>query len=147
MFPKHKYYGLRPWSRHGVVLIVSGLAYIGTGLSYTFAPNSASRVKSLDVAISWMPLEYWGWVFVFVGALAVVSSRWPPVSRIWGYTLLTGMSAAWAAFYATGIFVGGSKVPHLSGAFIWGLLAFMWWAISGLLNPEDTEEEEWMRLP
>lgn len=147
MIPKHKYYGIRPWTRHGLVLMIAGLAYVGIGITYAFGKPGPSRTAALDIALRWMSLESWGFIFMLVGVLAVLSSRWPPFSRTWGYTVLTGMAAAWSAFYTAGILLSDSRASHLSGAFVWGLLAFMWWAISGLLNPDKTEEEEWIQLP
>ncbi|MBA2952103.1 hypothetical protein GON03_18990 [Nocardioides sp. MAH-18] len=125
---------LRPWQRHSLVLAVAGAVYVCIGLSYIFSEATPSREASLQLAISWMPLPAWGGVWILVGLLAILSSRWPPASETWGYTTMTGLSAGWAAFYAVGIIMGA---PHqgISGVLAWGLVAFLWWAISGLVNP------------
>jgi hypothetical protein len=74
---------------------------------------------------------------MIAGALAILSSRWPPISKTWGYMVLTGLSAGWAAFFALSVICGPSPVANLSNTLSWGLIAFLWWAISGLLNPND----------
>jgi hypothetical protein len=136
----HAWKGVRPFKRHSLVLAVAGLVFIAIGGSYLFAEPTNSRVIALSVAIAWLPLEGWGVVFVFSGILAIISSRWPPISETWGYTVLTGLSAAWAAFYAMGVIFDNSPAANLSGTLSWGLIAFMWWAISGLTNPDPRPE-------
>jgi hypothetical protein len=84
-----------------------------------------------------MPVDAWGVVWVAVGLCALLSARWPPQSEKWGYTLLAGLSALWAAFYLLGALFMGAGGSNLTGALVWGLMAVLWWAISGLLNPED----------
>lgn len=133
--PKHRLIGLRPFRRHSLVLAVAGCVYSLVGLSYIFSTANESREVALQVAISWMPLPIWGVVWICVGALAILSSRWPPASETWGYTTMTGLAAAWAGFYATGIAFLNSPAQNTSGVLVWGLVAFMWWAISGLVNP------------
>lgn len=128
--------GVRIWKRHSLVLLVAGLVYIMIGIAYLVTDSTPSRTESLKVALHWMSLGGWGWVFILSGLLAILSSRWPPFSETWGYTVLTGLSAGWAAVYLVGV-IGGAPAQGLSGAMSWGLLAFMWWAISGLINPED----------
>lgn len=132
---KSNFLGIRPWRRHSLVLMVAGLAYIGVGASYIFAEPTRAREIALTVALRWFPIEFWGSVFVVAGGLAIVSSRWPPVAETWGYMVLTGLSAGWSATYAMGVIFANAPAMNLSGALNWGLLAFLWWAISGLTNP------------
>lgn len=142
LYPElHPWRALRPWKRHSLVLMVAGLVYICIGFSYIFAEPTRAKTSALSVALSWMPFEAWGGVFIFAGLLSIMSSRWPPVSKTWGYMVLTGLSAGWSAFYWVGIVFENSSLSNLSGVLAWGLIAFMWWAISGLLNPND------VRLP
>lgn len=125
---------LRPWTRHSLVLGVAGLVYIGIGIAY-FDPNPPpAREAALRVALTWMPIQGWSAVFVAVGLLAMLSSRWPVFSLTWGYVTMTGLSALWSGVYLGGIVIGGS-FQGFTGALLFGLLAFMWWAISGLVNP------------
>lgn len=132
---KHPLLRLKPWKRHSLVLMVAGIAYIFFGLSYVFTTPENARLAALEYAINWFPLTMWGWWFVVSGILTIVSSRWPPVSRTWGYTLLTGLAAAWSLFYFAGVLFGDSPTLNLSGGIIWGVFAFLWWAISGLVDP------------
>lgn len=129
------WYGVRPWTKHSLVLLVSGLVYSGVGLSYILAPADSRSRAALSVAKSWMPIQGWGIVFLIIGLATVVSARWPPTADKWGYMILTGLSSGWSAFYFVGVIFVDTPASSLSGGCIWGLLAFMWWAISGLTNP------------
>lgn len=130
------FFGVRPWKRHGLVLLVAGLVYVATGLSYILAEATPSRQVALGVALAWAPIAFWGAVFMAAGLLSIISSRWPTFAETWGYMVLTGLSAGWSATYAAGVIFFDSPAANLSGAFLWGLLSFLWWAISGLLNPD-----------
>jgi len=130
--------GFRPFKRHSLVLTVAGIAYILTGITYIWAEPTSNRKIALQIAFAWFPIEFWGMVFVVVGALAIISSRWPKLSDSWGYALLTGLSGGWAATYAAGVIFEDSPISNLTGALNWGLLAFIWWAISGFVNPDKT---------
>lgn len=127
--------GLRPWRRHSLVLLVTGLVYVFIGFAYVYTDPRRSRDVALQIALDWWSLDVWGWIFVFSGLLAILSSRWPPFSETWGYFVLTGLSAGWSGFYVTGVIFGDSPVGNLTGGLTWGLVAFLWWAISGLVNP------------
>lgn len=132
---KRRFVGVRPWMRHSLVLMVAGIVYTTIGVSYILAEPNPSRERSLVVALDKLPFEAWGGIFIFCGALAVLSSRWPPVAETWGYMVLTGLSAGWSATYATGVIFKHTGWTNMSGALLWGLMGFMWWAVSGLVNP------------
>lgn len=127
-------YGLRPWRRHSLVLLVLGAIYFLVGVTYGLAHPTKERIESLQLALNIMPLRGWGFVWMAVGAMGMISSRWPIPSEKWGYTVLSGMSALWACFYAWGPFYG-APASTLTATLAWGGLAFLWWAISGLVNP------------
>lgn len=127
---------LRPWRRHSLVLLVAGIVYILVGCGYAFTPSNPQRDAALQVPLTLLPLDCWASLFMLVGALAVLSARWPPASERWGYTTLTGLSTLWAMFYIWGMILGGSST-NITGAGLFGLLAFMWWAVSGLRNPDE----------
>lgn len=126
---------LRPWKRHSLVLAVAGTAYIGIGVTYMLATPRTDRVNSLQLAINIAPMDVWGTIWAFVGLLGVLSSRWPPASETWGYTLMSSLAALWGAFYLGGVALGAPK-QSLSGALVWSLVAFLWWAVAGLKNPD-----------
>lgn len=134
---KH-FWGFRPFKRHSLVLMVAGVFYACTGVVLIFGEPTENRMISLSVALSFFPLEFWGGVFVMVGLLAFISSRWPPVADTWGYMVLSALSAGWSATYAAGVIFEHSPVDNLTGTLMWGLLAFLWWAISGFVNPDKT---------
>ena len=131
------WWGIRPFRRHSLVLMVAGGVYILIGLTMVLTEPSEGRAVALYMPLHWTPQELWGLVWATAGAMAVISSRWPPVSETWGYIVLTGLSAGWSAFYFVNIVFGPSTVANFSQVFSWGLIAFLWWAISGLLNPAD----------
>lgn len=130
--PPHPWFGVRPWSRHSLVLVSCGLIYVLVGVSYMFAEPSPSRTVALEYALMWLPLPGWGVIFIFTGLLGVLSARWPPVSKTWGYIALTALSAGWSAWYLMGVIFGNAPMTNISNVLTWGLVAFLWWAISGL---------------
>ena len=136
--PNRRWMALRDWKRHSLVLAVAGTVYVLVGVSYIASTANASRESALRLALAWMPLPAWGCIWIVVGLLAILSSRWPPASETWGYTTMTALASAWAAFYGLGILLG-SPTQNVSGVLVWGLVAFMWWAISGLVNPGKVE--------
>lgn len=138
----HPWKGFRPWERHSLVLMICGVVFVLIGVSYIITEPTRAREQALHFAFEWMPSEGWGAVFILCGVLSIISSRWPPISETWGYTVLSGMSAAWAGFYLVGVLFGESPATNLSGVLSWGVIAFMWWAISGLLNPSDILPKE-----
>jgi hypothetical protein len=127
---------LRPFKRHGVILMVAGFIYMAIGVSYIAAPTTEEVRHNLAIALIWFPLHFWGGVWFGVGLLSLISSRWPPVFESWGYAVLTGLAGGWSATYLMGIIFKGTSLTNLRSVAVWGLLAFLWWAVSGLLNPD-----------
>lgn len=120
--------------------MVAGAVYISIGVTMILAGEpSPGRQEALYLPLHWTPQELWGVVWVGAGVMSVISSRWPPVSETWGYIVLTGLSAGWCAFYLVNIIFGDSPLSNMNQVFSWGLVAFLWWAISGLLNPADKQ--------
>lgn len=128
--------GLRPWRRHSLVLAVGGAVYLLIGLSYIVTPTTSTRATALEVPLSIAGLDVWGALWIVVGLLTFASTRWPPASETWGYTAMSSLSALWAAFYAAAMCLG-APLSTISAVLVWALFAFMWWAVSGLRNPED----------
>lgn len=133
---KRHYIGIRPWTRHSLVLLVAGTVYICIGIVYFSTPSSSPTWDSLAIAREWFSLDAWGAIWIIVGALAILSARWPPKVETWGYMALTALSAGWGAFYVLGVIFGDNTVGSLAVGLMWLLVAFLWWAISGLLSPE-----------
>lgn len=130
-----RFWGIRPFERHSLVLMVAGFVYIAIGFTYLTAEPTPVRVHALQYALNWLSYNHWGVVFMLVGLMAIISSRWPPISETWGYVVLTGQSAAWALFYMAGVVFGDAANSGLTAVMSWGLIGFLWWAISGLVNP------------
>lgn len=132
---------LRPWRRHSTVLMVAGLVYLGIGIAYITLPLTDSRQSTFELPLyiaDWVGagIDLWGAAFVVIGLLVVLSARWPPASETWGYTALTLWSTLWACFYIGGIPLGAPS-GNVTAWLVWLLIAFLWWAISGLLNPNE----------
>lgn len=137
---------LRPWQRHSLVLTVAGFVYILYGVvSLGLHPVDQERRVTLHVALQPLPFVHispiaWAGAWVFVGLLALASTRWPPQSKTWGYAAMSGLATCWALVYALGIPLGASS-DSIGGALVWFLIGFLWWAISGLVNPDDLPED------
>ena len=130
---------LRPWQRHSMVLAASGAIYVGLGISYIVSDVSATRQDGLWVLLNVAPMAFWGSIWVLVGCVVVLSSRWPPASKTWGYSALLGLSAGWSSAYAIGFAFGGPN-SSFSSILVWGLVALLWWSIAGLINPDEVIE-------
>jgi len=141
-----RFWGLRPWKRHSLILTVSGFLYVLIGFLYITAPSNPVRELALKVVLQVAPIEAWGAVFICCGVLSIISSRWPPFSETWGYMVLTGISSGWATAYLLGMMFFDAPGSSASQVMLWGCLAFMWWAISGLLNPDKTAVVKHERL-
>lgn len=133
----YEWLSLRPFQRHSLVLLIAGTVYIGLGVVYTCTDPSADRIRGMGWALDVVPLKAWGGVWMVVGTLVVLSSRWPPASKKWGYSLLTLLSLCWSLIFLFSVVVFGTGESGLTGAFVWGLMSFLWWAIAGLTNPDD----------
>lgn len=130
------YFGLRPLKRHGLILIVGGFIYALVGVSQILAKPREAKGSSLEILLRIAPLSFWGGVFIFAGILSIVSSRWPPHVETWGYMVLAGLSLGWGSTYLMGILFAGAPWTNINGFLVWGLMGFMWWAVSGLSNPD-----------
>lgn len=135
--PNRVWWALRPWQRHSLVLSVAAFFYAAYGVTYIALPQGSLRAASLELPRNLMPLWAWGFLWVSVGVGALLSTRWPPWSKTWGYVLLAGMATLWGSQYLLGVLLLNTPATSLSGALVWYLVAFIWWAISGLVNPDD----------
>lgn len=129
-------WGVRGWTRHSLILVMAGVMYIGIGVAFFYAPPQAKLDPSLKIALRWMTLYQWGWVYIGFGITAAISSLWPMGVEKWGYSVLTFISSAWAAFYLLAVILVGAPPIVLISSLLWALLAFLWWAVSGLISPE-----------
>lgn len=127
---------LRPWQRHSQVLAVGGLVYLLIGVAFITMPNNPDRNQALSVILQLAPLQFWGACWAIAGVMALISTRWPPPSKTWGYTALAGVAALWSSAYLVGI-LDGNPVTGVLGSLVYGLFGFLWWAIAGLSNPDD----------
>jgi hypothetical protein len=113
-------------------------------LVYATQPLTEDRMKGLGVALhvtdgSSVP---WGVLWILVAVMAMTSTRWPPQSKTWGYVALSSLAAFWGAVYGLSVVLQGAPTVNISGMAVWFLVAFMWWGISGLVNPDDMPRGE-----
>jgi hypothetical protein len=139
MTSKSRFWGLRPWRRHSMILMVFGILFVFFGLNYIYSQSTSVREIALKVLLQIAPVQFWGGIFVAAGLLCILSTRWPPYAETWGYMVLTGLGAGWAATYLMGVLFLGAPAANLSQVLLWSGLSFAWWAISGLPNPEKPE--------
>lgn len=136
---KNRFMTFKPWTRHGGILVVAGFVYILVGVLYIVGTETDAQAEALYFALHLMSMNAWGVGFIVTGTIALISSRWPNWPKSWGYTVLTGWSAAWAAFYFSGALFTEAKVVYFGTAGVWALLAYLWWAVSGLISPSKDE--------
>src|SRR5436190_21668610 len=105
-----KPWGFRRWTRHSLILTFAGLMYIGIGIGFLNAPPLVEQDPSLHVALIWVTVDQWGFIYIGCGVLAMISAIWPQFSDKWGYVLLTGLSSAWAAFYCLAVIFYGAPL-------------------------------------
>lgn len=128
------------WTRHSLVLVGAGLVYIGIGVAFILAPGYVGKDPSLHSALRLLSLDTWGVVYIVIGSLAFTCAFFPLGKKVWGYMVLTALSSAWAFLYVMSTFLNNApKITLLSGL-LWLLLAFIWWAVSGLISPEHVEK-------
>lgn len=128
---------LRPWRRHSIVLFVAGIVYILYGFALSGVSNTEARTSTLRMAAGIMDVRWWGILWIAIGILALASTRWPPQSETWGYGAMSGLAAFWSACYGLGVLLMGAPATGLTACLVWAMVAFMWWGISGLMNPDD----------
>lgn len=133
----HPWRAVRPWTRHSLALLAGGLIYVVLGVSYILVPLTPQTREGLHIVLQWVSIDVWGAIFILCGILAMISSKWPPISETWGYTVLTGLSAGWSVTYLIGLWFYDASLVNWRGVITFGILGFLWWVISGLQNPGD----------
>lgn len=123
-----------------MVLVMAGLIYVGLGYSFITAPGYVGKDPSLHSALRLLSMDGWGIVYMACGALAAISAFSPIGKKAWGYMILTANSSVWAFLYILSVFTGGAPKLTFLSSLIWLLLAFIWWAVSGLLSPEHIQK-------
>lgn len=134
-----KWLSFKPWDRHGGILVLAGLTYILIGHVYIFDPQPQSEVDVMYFALRLMPFDWWGFGFIIVGTTAILSARWPNWHKAWGYSVLTGWSSAWSAFFFAGAILTDAEIVYISTGAMWALMAILWWGVSGMVSPSKDE--------
>lgn len=135
---------LRPWRRHSLVVGTVGLGVAVLGALWAYVvPVTPDRRQGLIAAfevervLGLAPMHLWGPVWIGVGLLAFVSTRWPPANEVWGYIAVAFLLASWGGWYLVGMVFWEAPRSGLPAMVVWWIFAFMVWGISGLRNPDD----------
>ena len=134
-----EWFSRRPWDRHCGIMLAAGIAYTMIGLVYIIDQQSQAQTEVMYYALRIMSFDGWGVGFVTIGLCSIISSVWPNWTKPWGYVALTGWSSAWAMFYIVGAIQAEARIVYFSTGALWGLLAFLWWGVSGLVSPPKNE--------
>ncbi|QGJ88014.1 membrane protein [Gordonia phage Avazak] len=129
-----KWYSFKPWNRHSLILITTGFIYVAIGIMFSLQEATQLREENLKFALIVMPYLGWAIGFMVVGVFTMITSRWPSMPKSLGYSALSGWTAAWAAFHIFGGAATGNTA-YIASGFAWGMIAFLWWAVSGLIAP------------
>lgn len=83
--------------RRGALLTLKGLMATGYGAGQVFEPTGDRR--GLALLLKLRPLEFWGWLWVTAGVIALVCA-WLPPRRDWpGFLAVWLVSTPWAMAY------------------------------------------------
>lgn len=134
------WFSLKPWDRHSGILVVAGVAYMVIGGLYILDVQSQTQYEAMYYALRIMSFNAWGCGFILIGLTSILSARWPNWPKAWGYVVLTGWSSAWSMFFIAGALLTEARIVYFSMGALWALLAFLWWAVSGLVSPSKNEE-------
>lgn len=146
--PHTKWHFVKPWDRHGLILLTAGISYILLGITYSLSEVTQSRRDHLELMIDIMPFELWTKGFFVVGVISIISSRWPSKPRTLGYATLTGWTSLWSGFYIIGGLTEPMGEAYISVGLAWATMAFLWWAISGLISPpKERGDREYLASP
>lgn len=132
------------WATHGhfdpgvkrIVLAAVGILAIIRGLSYVNPPPVPAGLRTLSQLI---PLEYWGWAWVVIGALSVIGAftahyRAPfvpllVITTLWGFSYL----AEWGMDY----FNRGVDSRDYVSAVSYAVQALLILAVIRLIDPAE----------
>lgn len=128
------WYSFKPWNRHSLILLTTGVIYVVIGIMFFLQPATKLREENLKFALIIMLYPGWAIGFIVVGVFTMITSCWPSMPKSLGYRTLTGWTAAWAAFHIFGGAATGNIV-YIASGFAWGMIAFLWWAVIGLVAP------------
>jgi len=139
--------------RRGLLLLLSGLAWIGVGTN--IIRNNMARFSQpgpdADLILQFMDSNWIGWLWVFAGAAALVvvifrGTRWPKISDAIGYNAILTPPMIWTlAFlwsYVTYIMSNGEygRSTSLYSLIVWSLITLFILVIAGW--PEPTTRGE-----
>ena len=130
-----------PWKRHGLILLASGSYFIVFGFNLFLSGDELERREEIIVsALRIMPTRGWAWLFIFLGAVIIIVSRFKCFRPSWGYMILVGHGSAWTAVYFVGYVFDGAPIANLNYGLIWMIFSFKWYLVSGLVNPDNPAE-------
>jgi len=131
----------KPWDRHGLILTTVGVSYILISIVLLLSDQSTSGLSNVKDILAVAPYPYWCGALIVVGCASILSAILNSIPRTLGYVVLTGWSTFWAGVHIIGGLSYPMDLSYVSLGMIWALMAFLWWAISGLLSPPKEKED------
>lgn len=109
---------LFPLTRRSSFLMLFGAAYCAIGWSYIAGPSTPALRRSLDLALTVVPVAAWGALWVVCGVLAIVTGvlRWV---KPLGFAALTFVGTLWGAAYFVGWIAGDAPRGWVSALIFW----------------------------
>jgi hypothetical protein len=87
----------RRLGRRGALLTLKGIMAMGYGSGQLVQPTGDRQ--GLTLLLQWRPLEFWGWVWISAGIIAVVCA-WLPPRKDWpGFLAVWLIATPWAMAY------------------------------------------------
>lgn len=124
-----------------LALIALGTLGLVRGFSYVNPPDVPSGLTTLDALI---PIEYWGWAWAAVGAIALIAAFTPKyrtalipimiLSALWSFSYIT----EWATMF----FSRGVDTRDYITAASYGAQALLILAVIRLIDPSEVKTRE-----
>lgn len=122
-------------SRRDAFLGLFGSVYILLGYSYLNIPAIFKPIlhMQLRLALSLMPIDAYGWLWIGCGTIALLGAVWRRFDAI-GYAAATGMPLLWSTVNWAAQIQDGVPRAWVSGT-IYGVLGLAVWLVSGMYDP------------
>lgn len=122
-------------SRRDAFLGVFGVAYILIGYSLLSIPALFKPIlhMSLRAALDIAPIDFYGWLWIAVGCLAVLGAVFSRFDQI-GFGVATAMPLLWSVAYWAAEIQDGVPRAWVGGV-TYALLGLAVWLVSGMYDP------------
>jgi hypothetical protein len=122
-------------SRRDAFLAAFGLAYVLLGYSLLNIPPLFKPIlhASLRFALDAAPIEFYGWLWIACGAVAVAGGLYRRLDWL-GFGVATAMPLLWSLAYWVAEIQDGVPRAWVSGV-VYALLGGAVWLVSGMYDP------------